>query len=208
MSLEVLPLAVTMMMGPGIMAAIIFMTTPRPVAVSTAYVAAILISVTVCTAVARGIASLLGGSVSLGDSSDSGSAGTIIQIALVALLVAFAVKNYLGRETIEPPKWMGTMMSADPRRGFMTGLMIIPLMPSDVLIMLTVGVNLEQTDSPFVDALPFIGLTAAVASLPLLAYLLGQRRAKEAMPKVRDWMNSHSWLVNIIVCGIFIALIL
>jgi hypothetical protein len=28
------------------------------------------------------------------------------------------------------------------------------------------------------------------------------------MPKVRDWMNSNSWLVNIIVCGVFIALIL
>jgi hypothetical protein len=28
------------------------------------------------------------------------------------------------------------------------------------------------------------------------------------MPKVRDWMNTHSWLVNIIVCGIFIALVL
>jgi hypothetical protein len=28
------------------------------------------------------------------------------------------------------------------------------------------------------------------------------------MPKVRDWMNTHSWLVNIIVCGVFIALIL
>ena len=27
------------------------------------------------------------------------------------------------------------------------------------------------------------------------------------MPKVRDWMNSNSWLVNIIVCGVFIALI-
>jgi hypothetical protein len=28
------------------------------------------------------------------------------------------------------------------------------------------------------------------------------------MPKVRDWMNANSWLVNIIVYGIFIVLIL
>jgi hypothetical protein len=28
------------------------------------------------------------------------------------------------------------------------------------------------------------------------------------MPKVRDWMGTHSWLVNIIVIGIFIFLIL
>jgi len=25
---------------------------------------------------------------------------------------------------------------------------------------------------------------------------------------VRDWMNTHSWLLNIITCGVFIALIL
>jgi hypothetical protein len=28
------------------------------------------------------------------------------------------------------------------------------------------------------------------------------------MPKVRDWMFANSWLVNIIVIGIFIVLIL
>jgi hypothetical protein len=28
------------------------------------------------------------------------------------------------------------------------------------------------------------------------------------MPKVRDWMNANSWLVNIIVYVIFIVLIL
>jgi hypothetical protein len=28
------------------------------------------------------------------------------------------------------------------------------------------------------------------------------------MPKVRDWMNTNSWLVNIIVCIVFIVLIL
>jgi hypothetical protein len=30
----------------------------------------------------------------------------------------------------------------------------------------------------------------------------------QTMPKVRDWMNANSWLINIIVCLIFIALIL
>ena len=41
-----------------------------------------------------------------------------------------------------------------------------------------------------------------------LLYLLFYRRAQRAMPKVRDWMNSNSWLVNIIVCIVFIFLIL
>jgi hypothetical protein len=33
-------------------------------------------------------------------------------------------------------------------------------------------------------------------------------RAVLDIPRVREWMNSHSWLVNIIVCVIFVVLIL
>jgi hypothetical protein len=205
---EVLPLSITMMVGPGIMAAIIFVTHEQAVKVSTAYVLGIAVSVTAFTAIALGIASLLGSNVSLGDSSDSGSAGKVIQFALVGLLLLAAVKNYLGRATAEPPKWLGTLLAMNPAKALRTGLMIIPLMSSDVVIMLTVGVNIQQSKGSFVDALPFIGLTILVAALPLLAYLLFRRRAVKTMPKVRDWMNSHSWLVNIIVCFIFIGLIL
>jgi hypothetical protein len=88
------------------------------------------------------------------------------------------------------------------------GLLLIFVMPSDVLIMLTVGVNLAQTDSPLTVAIPFIALTVFIAALPLLGYLLFRQRAEAAMPKVRDWMNVNSWLVNIIVYCIFILLII
>jgi hypothetical protein len=42
----------------------------------------------------------------------------------------------------------------------------------------------------------------------VLAYLLFRRRAQRVMPKVRDWMNINSWLVNIIVYIVFNLLIL
>ena len=57
-------------------------------------------------------------------------------------------------------------------------------------------------------ALPFIVVTVLVAALPLLLYLLFHRRAQRLLPKVRDWMNTNSWLVNIIVYVVFILLIL
>ena len=150
--------------------------------------------------------SLLG--IDLGDPSDSGSTGKIIQIALVLLLVAAAVRNYFKRATIEPPKWLGKLMEATPRNAFLLGLALITIFPSDAIVLFTVGTNLEQNQSSLVEALPFIGLTILIAALPLLFYLVFHRRAIRAMPKVRDWMNSNSWLVNIIVCGIFILLIL
>jgi hypothetical protein len=206
MSLQILPLAITMMAGPQIMSDIVFITSRRAVAVDGAFLIGVAIAVTAGTAIAWGLVSLLG--IDLGDSSDSGSAGTIIQLVLVALLVLGSIKNVVRRETIEPPKWLGALQEAGPRKAFTTGLLVILLMPSDIVIMLTVGTSLEQSSSSFVDALPFIGATLLVAALPLLGYLLFRRRAQVLMPKIRDWMNNNAWAVNVIVYCIFIVLIL
>ncbi|MGP3984985.1 GAP family protein [Streptomyces sp. KR80] len=206
--LQILPLAITMMVGPQIMSAIIFVTAPRAVRVSLGFLAGVAIATTAGVAIMLGIATLLGSAVDFGNSSDKGSAGKVVQYLLVGLLAAAALKNWLGRETIEPPNWLGTLMSADPKRAFTIGLMVILLMPSDLVVMLTVGVNLEHSGAAFAEALPFIALTVLVAALPLLIWLLFGQRAEAAMPRVRDWMNTHSWLVNIIVCVIFIVIIL
>jgi threonine/homoserine/homoserine lactone efflux protein len=207
-NLEILPLAITMMAGPAIMAAIVFVTHPQALPVSLAFLLGVAIGTTAGVAVATGLVSLLADNATLGDSSDTGSAGTIIQLVLVALLIASAVKNYVRRETVEPPKWLGRLMEADIRKAFMAGLLVILLGPSDIVVMLTVGTNLEHNGSALVEALPFVGLTVLVAALPLLAFLLFHRRARVAMPKVRDWMNTHSWVINIAVSLIFVALIL
>jgi Sap, sulfolipid-1-addressing protein len=204
----ILPLAITMMAGPQIMSAIIFVTSERAVKNSIAFVLGVLVATIIGLAALRGILSLLGDSVSLGDSSDNGSAGQIIQFALVALLVAAAIKNYVGRETVEPPKWLGKLQQADPRQALRTGLLVILFMPSDLIVMLTVATNLEQSGDSLGAAVPFVLATALIAALPLLGYLIFHRRAVRAMPRLRDWMNTNSWLVNIIVCVIFIVLIL
>jgi hypothetical protein len=208
MSLDILPLAITMMAGPQIMSAIIFVTTPKPVKVSGPFIAAVAIAVTVGVLITRTLAALLGNIVSLGDPSDAGSIGHIIQYLLVGLLIALAVKNYVNRETVEPPQWLGTLLAADWKTALKTGLLLILLFPSDVIVQLTVGVNLEHNDLGLVAALPFIAATTLIAALPLLLYLLFRSRAQRVMPQVREWMNTHSWLVNIIACVIFIVLIL
>jgi hypothetical protein len=203
----ILPLAITMMAGPQIMSAIVFVTSERAVKNSLAFVLGVLVATAIGVAALRGILSLLGDSVSLGDSSDNGSAGQVIQFALVALLIAAAIKNYVRRETVEPPKWLGKLQQADPRQALRTGLLVILFMPSDVIVMLTVATNLEHTGDSLGAALPFILLTALVAAVPLLGYLIFHRRAVSAMPKLRDWMSANSWLVNIIVCVVFVILI-
>jgi Sap, sulfolipid-1-addressing protein len=205
-SLAILPLAVTMMAGPQIMSAFVFVTAKRPVQLSLSFLGGVALGTTLGLTIARGITALLHGSLLSDDTSDSGF--TAIQIALVGLLLALAVKSYLGRETAEPPSWLAGLLGAGPRRAFTMGLLLILLMPSDVVIMLTVATNLEQNDASIVAATPFVVATIAIAALPFLAYVLFHRAAQRAMPRVRDWMTSNSWLVNIVVYCIFIVLIL
>jgi hypothetical protein len=208
MGLNVIPLAITMNAGPQIMSAIIFVTANKPLKLSAYFLAGVVIAVTAGVTITYTLASVLGNSVSLGDSSDSGSLGNILQYLFVALLVFLSIKNYVRRETIEPPRWLGALQNAGPRTAFTTGLLLLSLFPSDFMILITVGVNLVQNEASLLGALPFVAATIFIAALPVLSYLLFRRRAKEAMPKVRDWMNKNSWLVNIIVYVVFIFLVL
>jgi hypothetical protein len=207
MSLAVIPLAITMNAGPQIMSAIIFVTAPKALRLSAYFLAGVVIAVTVGVTVTYTLATVLGSGVSLGNPSDSGSLGNIIQYLLVGLLVFLSIRSYVNRETSEPPRWLGAMQNAKPTTAFMAGLLLLSVFPSDLVILMTVGINLAQNDASLLGAVPFVAATILIAALPVLAYLLFHRRAVRAMPKVRDWMNTHSWLVNIIVYVIFILLI-
>ena len=208
MSLAVIPLAITMNAGPQIMSALIFVTASKPLKLSAYFITGVVITVTAGVTITYTLASVLGNGVSLGNPSDSGSVGNIIQYVLVGLLVVLSIRSYLTRATSEPPRWLGAMQNAGPRTAFLAGLLLLSIFPSDFVVLMTVGVNLAQHNSSLLGALPFVAATILIAALPVLSYLLFRRRAKEAMPKVRDWMNTHSWLVNIIVYVVFIVLIL
>jgi hypothetical protein len=208
MNLAVIPLAITMNAGPQIMSAIIFVTAPKALKLSAAFLGGVVIAVTVGVTIAYTLATLLGNSISLGDPSDSGSLGNVIQYVLVGLLVFLSIKSYVGRETSEPPRWLGTMQNAKPSTAFTTGLLLLSVFPSDLVVLVTVWINLAHSNASLLAALPFGAATIFIAALPVLAYLLFRRRAQRVMPKVRDWMNINSWLVNIIVYIVFNLLIL
>ncbi|MEU1947269.1 MULTISPECIES: GAP family protein [unclassified Streptomyces] len=206
--LQILPLAVTMMAGPQIVAAVILVTTARPVRVSLAFLLGVAVATTAGVALTRWLCGLLGQVVSPGSPDHRGSAATVVQLVLVGLLALVAVKNVVRRRTVEPPKWLGSLMEAGPRKALTTGFLIILLMPSDIVVMLTVGANLEQHRAGLAAALPFIAATVLIAALPLLVYLLLGDRAQRAMPRLREWLTTHSWVVNVAACLIFIVLIL
>ena len=78
MNLDILPLAITMMAGPQIMSAIIFITTPKPLRLSAYFLAGVVIAVTVSLTITHTFAASLGNGISLGGPSNTGSLGNII----------------------------------------------------------------------------------------------------------------------------------
>ena len=204
MDIHILPLAVTMVAGPQEMTAIIFVTHPAAVRVSAAFLAGAAMAVVVGTTIMY----LLAGTIHLGLPSNKGSTGAIIQYVLVALLAALALRTYRHRERAEPPKWLGGLLEASPRKALVMGFLLLLVFPTDLATLATVGVHLQHNRNSLVDAAPFWGLTLLLVGLPLLAYLLFRHRAERVAPKVRDWMGTNSWLVNIFVLGLFIVLIL
>lgn len=204
MDLHILPLAVTMVAGPQEMTAIVFVTHPAAVRVSAAFLAGAAGAVVVGTTIMY----LLAGAINLGHPSDKGSTGAIIQYVLVALLAALAIRTYRHRERVEPPKWLGGLLQASPGKALVMGFLLLLVFPTDVATLATVGVHLRHNQHALIDAAPFWALTLLLAALPLLMFLVFRRRAERAMPKVRDWMGTNSWLINIFVLGLFIVLIL
>jgi Sap-like sulfolipid-1-addressing protein len=205
MDIAILPLAVTMMAGPQEMTAVILVTARDTVRLSTAF----LVGVAAAMLLGTTITYLLAGAVGdLGNPDDKGSVGLVIQYVLAAVLLFLAIRTYRNREHVEPPKWLGGLLEATPRKALTMGFLLIFIFPTDVATMLTVGVNLQQNDASLLEAWPFWVLTFLIAALPFLTFLLFRRRAEQAMPKVRDWMATNAWLLNIFVLGLFIVMLL
>jgi Sap, sulfolipid-1-addressing protein len=205
MDTAILPLAITMMAGPQILSAIIFVTGDQPVKVSLAYVAGVGLAAGASVLFWYLLAGALHLTPKMG--SEPSTASKIVSLVLVGVLILASVKAWLGRETAEPPKWLGSLQDSGWQHAFRLGLLLILLMPSDLVIAMTTGAHLQSGGHAYSEGLPFIGLTALIAALPIIFYLLFRRRAAVAMPKVRDWMNANSALVNIAVYVIFIVLI-
>jgi hypothetical protein len=47
-----------------------------------------------------------------------------------------------------------------------------------------------------------------IAGLPFIVLLAMGRRAESTLPKIREWMNANSWIVNEAVLLFFLAMAL
>ncbi len=186
-----------MVAGPQILSAIFLATSENWRRNSAAFVGGAALSITLVVTIAY----VLGvGAIGQGTSNT-----TVSAIILGALLLAM-VHTYRTRDESEPPRWMGKLGAATPRFSFRFGFLLLGFFPTDVLTSVSVGSYLAARDAPWTDAVPFISLTLLILALPSLVLVAFGERAETFLPKVRNWMNTHSWIVTEVVIVFFIGM--
>lgn len=201
--LKVLPLAVVMIAGPQIISAFFFATSEGWRRISAAYVVGAAISIPLV--VAAGYL-LTHGAGKAGDSSGSGLSTT--DYVILALLLFAALRNFQGRKQSEPPKWMGRLQQATPKTAFVLGFLLLGFFPSDLVTSFGIGGYLAGNGDAYWGALPFVGLTLLLLASPALLVVTMGRRAQALLPRIRNWMDTNSWIISEVVIAFFIVIIL
>jgi hypothetical protein len=138
--------------------------------------------------------------------SDAGASHNTLDIVVLVLLVAAAVHTFVARKTAKPPKWMGKLQTASPKLSFKLGFLLLGVFPTDILTSWAVGTYLASHGDPWWHYLPFVLLTLFFLGLPAILLLTFGQRAQAFLPKVRDWMNTNSWVVSEVVIAFFIVI--
>jgi hypothetical protein len=201
--LKVLPMAFVMVAGPQIISAFFFATGSSWKKVSAAYVLGAAVSIPLVV----GAAYLLTQGSGEGDEAGSGGLKPADYVILALLLFAM-VRTYAKRDESEPPKWMGRLQNATPKATFVLGFLLLGFFPSDLITSISVGTFLSHKGDPYLDALPFILFTLLLLATPALMVVALGDRAQTLLPKVRDWMNTNSWIVSEVVLVFFVAIVL
>ena len=126
-----LPLALTMNLGPVILTAIILLTGIKPVKKTLVYLVGIAIGL-----VAMGlVAFLIFDSINAGGTTSSQStASRVIDYVIAGLLAVLGVWVFTQRKKARKPKWMSSIQDASSKRIFTMGLLFYSVFPSDFVI--------------------------------------------------------------------------
>jgi hypothetical protein len=187
-----------MVMGPQILTAIFLVTSREPAKNSIAMLIGVVLAASISLLIWFGIVK------AIGIDPKEGGGPTTADWIVAGLLALAAIHTFLGRGTASVPKWMSALQEAEPRRALSLGFLLILLMPTDIVAVISTANWLHDNDLGVGHGWPLVAATTLLMALPILGYLLLGHRARQAMPRIRDWLTTNAWLVNLIVIVYFI----
>ena len=196
--LQILPLCLIMVMGPQILTAIFLVTSKEVVKNSLAMIAGVVLAASLGLVIWSVVVRAAGLDA---PGSDSPSTADYIVSGLLAVL---AIRVWMTRGKADLPKWMSALQEAEPKRAFSLGFLLILLMPTDIAATISTAHLMNEAQLDAIDAWPLVAGTVLLMSLPFLAYTALGHRARDAMPGIKEWLTTHSWVINLVVIIYFI----
>jgi cytochrome c biogenesis protein CcdA len=196
----VLPMAVVMSAGPQIVTATFLATSQGAKRNSLAFLG----GVATATTIGVTVFFLLGSGIA----GEQNEGKDWLDWVIIGLLVFLVIWVFVKRNETQPPKWMGRLQRANARFAVTIGFLLYLLMPTDLVAMATVGAYIARQGDPWWHTLGFVLLTVLIAGLPFIMLLAMGKWAESALPRIREWMNANSWIVNEAVLLFFLAMAL
>ncbi|MER7460515.1 GAP family protein [Micromonospora sp. NPDC126480] len=199
------PLAVVMVAGTPLVAAVFLASADRPRAASVGYLGGAALVVAGGTTLSWLVTRTVKVNLTAGGQAGRRTVETGIDWFVLAVLVVLAVVVFRRRRS-GPPSWLGRLQRAGPAYAARLAALLLGAMPTDDLTMLSVGASTARHDLPWWHLLPFVLVTVLLLALPLLALLLLGSRAAAVLPRMRDWADRHSWVISEAVIALFLLL--
>lgn len=202
--IAILPLALTVMLGPQILVGMLLIMRKDAIKSSLVYTLSIVSTLILTTFIYYSLIQNTG----LHNASVGGR--PVLKHLLILLFIVLIIRSIVHRNKItEPPKWMKGISSASMGEIFIIGLCLIAFMPTDIIVAFSVGKILNSESGSFYDAFPFFGAVLLISILPLTIYFsLGRSKRSAYLENVNNWLNTHGYLINVVVMVFFIFLML
>jgi threonine/homoserine/homoserine lactone efflux protein len=207
---DVLPLAVAVLISPiPIIAAILMLLSPKAGATSLGFMIGWLAGIVVALVAFVALAAV----IPQPDADESQPIAGTIKIALGALMLLLAVKQWRGRphEGEEPalPGWMAAIDRFTLVKALALGFALSALNPKNLLMTASAGVLIGTADlstgSIAVVVASFTVIAGASVAVPVLGYLLARNAISGPLETLRAWLvhnNATVMAVLLLVIGV------
>lgn len=189
--IELLPYAAGVFASPlPVIVGIVLLFTPRPRPTSVTYVVTWMAGLTLATV----LMSLLAGTI--GGAEGEGGWGAWVRVGLGLLLVAIAVRMWLGRTEDSTPAWLSNLMDAGPREAVRYGVLMSAFNPKELLMAAAAGLAVGGSDVGTAAAAGaiavFVLVGAASVAAPLVVFLVGGKSTLTRLAAAREWLQKNS----------------
>ena len=194
---QLLPFAVGTALSPfPIIAVVLILATPRARANGLAFLLGWIVGL---LAVGGLILLAAGGA----DASEGGEPKTwvsLLKLALGALLLVFAVRQWRGRNVDKPaPKWMQSMDALKPGKAAGLALVLSALNPKNLVLTAGAAAAIAGTGIPASEQAVAFAVFVVIASLgtgaPVAIYLALGERSKPLLDRLRSWMAANNTVI-------------